>query len=170
MNPLVEYVLLALLLAVAVLVVLNRRHADEKVARVIEEVRKSAGDLPSLIERLDALEQRVHTLDPEPVRAELARLRMAVDGLAQEPPAPEPILLDEQLPRSQEVRSLVERNLHARGLTEVRLLTDAADLDAEELQVRFEAVRDGCITKGCVHISGTDVRAIQLDDSLRQFP
>jgi len=166
----VEYVLLVILLAVAVLVVLNRRHADEKVARVIEEVRKSAGALPSLIERIDTLEQRIHTMDPEPVRAELAKLRLAVDGLAEAPPAPEPIHTDEQLTRSQELRSLVERSLSARGLTEIRVLNDASELDADELEIRVEAVCDGLVTKGRVHVVGTEVRAVQLDDTLRQFP
>ena len=170
LQSLVEYVLLVVLLAVAVLVVLNRRHADEKVARVIEEVRKSAGDVPGLIERMDVLEQRIHTLDPEPVRAELAKLRLAVDGLAAAPPAPEPIHADEELPRSSELRGLVERSLAARGLTEIRLLNDASELDADELEVRVEAVRDGLVTKGRVHVVGTEVRAVQLDDTLRQFP
>lgn len=165
-----EYVLLVILLAVAVLVVLNRRHADEKVARVIEEVRSSAGDLPVLIERLEVLEQRIHTLDPEPLRAELAKLRLAVDGLAAAPPVPEPIQSDEKLPRSLEVRGLVERSLAARGLTEIRLLNEASELEAEELEVRVEAMRDGLVSKGRVHVVGTEVRAVQLDDNLRQFP
>lgn len=169
-HCLVEYVLLVVLLAVAVLVVLNRRNADEKLARVMKEVRKSANELPALIERLDALEQRIHTLDPEPVRAELAKLRLAVDGLAAAPPTPEPIQSDEKLPRSLEVRGLIERSLAARGLSEIRLLNDASELEAEELEVRVEAMREGLVTKGRVHVVGTEVRAVQLDDTLRQFP
>jgi len=165
-----EYVLLALLLAVAVLVVLNRRNVDAKAERVIEEVQRSTEKLPDLLERLDALELRVHAIDLEPLRGDLANLRLAVDGLAEAPPVPEPIVLEEQLTRTQEVRSLVERTLAARGLTEVRLLSDTSELDAEELQVRVECSRDGLIVKGRVHIVGSEVRAVQLDDSLRQFP
>jgi hypothetical protein len=166
----VEYVLLVVLLAVAVLVVLNRRNADAKVARVIEELRSNAEVLPGLIDRIDVLEQRIHTLDPEPVRAELAKLRLAVDGLAAAPPAPEPIQTDQQLTRSQELRGLVERSLAARGLTEIRLLNDPSEFDADELEVRVEAVCQGLVTKGRVHVVGSEVRAVQLDDTLRQFP
>jgi hypothetical protein len=166
----VEYVLLVVLLAVAVLLVLNRRNADAKFARVIEELRRNAAALPGLIEGLDVLEQRIHTLDPEPVRAELAKLRLVVDGLASAPPTPEPIRSDEKLPRSLELRRLVERSLAARGMTEIRLLNDASEMDADELEVRVEAVRDGLVTKGRVHVVGTEVRAVQLDDTLRQFP
>lgn len=165
-----EYVLLALLLAVAVLVVLNRRNADAKVERVIEEVQRSAEKLPELLERLDALEQRVHAIDLEPLRSDLAKLRLAVDGLAEAPPVPEPVALEEKQSRAQEVRNLVDRALAARGLTEVRLLTDASEFDANELQVRVECSREGLIVKGRVHIVGSEVRAVQLDDSLRQFP
>ena len=165
-----EYVLLALLLAVAVLVVLNRRNADEKVERVIEEVQRSTEKFPELLERLDALEQRVHAIDLEPLRSDVANLRLAVDGLAEAPPVPEPIVLEEELSRAQEVRGLVERALASRGLTEVRLLTEASEFDADDLQVRVECARDGLIVKGRVHIVGSEVRAVQLDDSLRQFP
>jgi hypothetical protein len=166
----VEYVLLVVLLAVAVLVVLNRRNTDEKLARVMNEVRKSTEDLPALIERMDVLEQRIHTLDLEPLRAELAKLRLAVDGLAAAPPTPEPIHSDQKQPRSLEVRGLVERSLAARGFTEVRVLNEASELEADELEVRVEAVREGLVTKGRVHVVGTEVRAVQLDDTLRQFP
>lgn len=165
-----EYVLLALLLAVGVLVVLNRRHTDEKIARVIQEVQSSTEKIPELLERLDALEQRVHALDLEPLRADLANVRLAVDGLAEAPPVPEPVVAAEEMSRVQEVRSLVERTLSARGLTEVRLLSDPAEFDAEELEVRVECSRDGLIVKGRVHLVGSEVRAVQLDDSLRQFP
>lgn len=165
-----EYVLLVVLLAVAALVVLHRRHADEKLAHLLKEVRKSGADLPAVIERLDVLEQRLHALDPEPIRAELAKLRLAIDGLAAAPPAPALISHDEKLPRSLELRGLVEHCLAARGLSEIRLLNDVAEFDADELEVRVEAMRDGLVLKGRVQVVGSEVRAVQLDDNLRQFP
>ena len=165
-----EYVLLALLLAVVVLGVLNLRKVDVKTERVIEEVQSCAEQLPELLERLDTLERRVHAIDLEPLRSDLANLRLAVDGLVEAAPVPEPIVLEAQLSREQEVRGLVDRTLAARGLAEVRLLTDPSEFDVEDLRVSVECSRDGLIVKGRVHIVGSEVRAVQLDDSLRQFP
>lgn len=165
-----EYVLLALLLAVVVLVVLNRRHADEKVARVLEELEEATAPLDGLTEAIEALEQRVRELDHEPLRHELAKLRQAVESLAEPPPAPEPLPTDDSLSRADEVRMLVERALAARGVLEVRILAAADELAADELDLRVEGLRNGLVTKGRVQLVGSEVRAVHLDDSLRQFP
>ena len=64
----------------------------------------------------------------------------------------------------------VERALAVRGLGEIKLLDEDLDLQADELVIRVEGARDGLIVKGRVQIAGSIVRAVHLDDSLRQFP
>ncbi|MCH2100753.1 MAG: hypothetical protein MK209_02375 [Planctomycetes bacterium] len=170
MEYILPYILPTLLILIGVLVILNRRNTNVKVKRVIDKVQRGNAHFPDLLDRLDVLEQRVHAFDLEPLRRDLANLRLSVDGLAEAPPLPDPIAAEKELSRAQEVRGLVERALAARGLTDIRLLNDAAELDAEELHIRVECSRDGLIAKGRVHVVGGEVRAVQLDDSLRQFP
>ena len=165
-----EYVLLALSLAVAVLVVWNRRQVEERVQKVVKEVKKLSAGLPELSEQMDQLEQRLAGMDLESIRHEVARLRVAIEALQEPAPTPEPLASEHELSREQELRSLVERALAVRGLGEIKLLDEDLDLQADELVIRVEGARDGLIVKGRVQIAGSMVRSVHLDDSLRQFP
>lgn len=165
-----EYALLALVLAVGLLVVWNRRTADAQADRLMREIKRSAGDAPAILERLEVLERRLHQLDPEPVRAELVRLRAAVEQLTEEPPQPEPARRDEQLPRPAEVRRIVERTLAARGFEQIRILDDDDQLDGEEVVARVEAWRAGLSVKGRVRVLGAELRETELEDSRRLYP
>jgi len=166
-----DYILIALLVAVGVLVALNRRNADAKIRRVLAQLKDSSQDLPEVVARLEALENRIQDLDPEPVRQELARIRTSLDHLLEAPPAPElPVEVEDELPRPLEVRRLLERVARARGMEQLRILSSDEELDEDELHVRVEALQNGLVIKGLVHVVGTEVREAQLEDSRQQFP
>lgn len=166
-----DYILIALLVAVGVLVALNRRNADQQIRRVIGQLKESSSDLPELLKRLEALEAQLQNLDPEPTRLELARLRASVDELLEAPPAPElPIQVADDLPRPVEVRRVVEAAAHGRGWEQLHILSGDDELSDDDVHVRIEALHNGLVVKGRVHVVGKEVRGAQLEDSQQQFP
>jgi hypothetical protein len=163
-----EFLSIFLLVALGVMLALNRKDVDDHFERLEKQIDQPGG-LDRLVERFDQLEQRVLQLDPEPARQELSKMRGAITHLLEAPPTPEPPV-GEALPRAQEVRLLAERYLHAQGCELIHILSTDAELDHDEVEVRIEAMREGLSLKGRLKISGTDVRDTGLDNTHKLFP
>lgn len=166
-----EFVLLALLIGVGVLVVLNRRNADQQVERVVAEVQEMAAELPELLERIGSLEDRLGALDLGPIQQELRGMRRKLEELAAPAPEPEPVdPQPESLDRARDLRRRLERRLRKRGLIELEWLDDSSVFAEPDFEIGLEAMQDGRVVKGRVQVVDGEVRSIQLEDSLRQFP
>ncbi len=164
-----EYVLLVLYVAGLALVYHGQRKAEQRIKELEAELR-GRDEHKALLQRLDEMEQLMRQFDPEPVRAELTRLRASVGQLLEPPAAPEPLPSADEISRVQEVKQLVHRHLRRAGCDQVQILDDDQQLDAEELEVRIEAMKDGLCIKGRLQVVGNDVREIGLDDTHKLFP
>jgi len=165
-----EYVLLVLYVAGLALVYHGQRKAEQRIKELEEELR-NRDEHQTLMSRIDELDQLVRQMDPEPTRAELVRLRSNLTQMLESPPVPEPLpVTNDGISRPASVRQLIDRHMRSMGCEQIHILAEDAELDAEDLEVRVEAVKEGMCMKGRLHVVANDVREIGFDDTHKLFP
>lgn len=121
-------------------------------------------------DRIQAMAKEVEAMQIDDVRKELDHIQTTLRRIEDLSATPVASVVNSQLPRPQQLRSLVTRDLLSRDYADIVIHSTDEELSAEQVQISVTAKRNGASVNGVVTVDNEIIADIKLKAHYTTFP